>query len=233
MHAPDSDVFSRHALQLRAHGLAVLPTNIPDKKPLIKGWRRWRWPPSEKTVVQMAQRFPYANVAILPGPSGLWIADVDSADHVKEVEKLLGQTPLRVLTSRGQHLYYRAPQNCSGLPENLRAFGLEVDLKAGNSVVIVPPSRHHNGCFYRHEDCDWGALERLPEPNFARLRGLLSKKNDDRLTYTGRVPEGWRGLTLNDLLCRDAAYVESFEELLDVGRTLNEDGCSRSLAMLR
>jgi hypothetical protein len=42
-HNLQGGIFAAHALQLRAHGLAVLPAD--GKVPLIKGWQKWRWPP--------------------------------------------------------------------------------------------------------------------------------------------------------------------------------------------
>jgi hypothetical protein len=153
MRAPASltepGIFANHALQLRAHGLAVLPTD--GKVPLIKNWNKWRHLPSPTTVGQLARQFPRANVAILPGPSGLFVADVDAADQAAEVEELLGRTPLHVLSDRGTHLYYRNVKGCTDLPVNLRSIGLDVDLKAGNGIVIAPPSRHQSGAVYRHD----------------------------------------------------------------------------------
>ena len=212
-------IFASHALQLRAHGLAVLPAD--GKVPLIKNWNKWRHLPSPKTVSQLARQFPEANVAILPGPSGLFVADVDAADQAAEVEELLGRTPLHVLSDRGEHLYYRHTDACNNLPGNLAALGLKVDLKAGNSIVIAPPSLHQSGAVYRHDGCDWRALERLPEPNVDRLRALLWKPAREQTSE--RYTEGQRGLGLNRLLCRHAGFVASFDELLDVARTINDD----------
>jgi hypothetical protein len=234
MHGPanatEDGIFASHALQLRAHGLAVLPIAPPvndgraddGKKPLIKGFNAWRGPPSVRTVARFAQKYPDANIAVLPGASNLFIADVDSAEQAAEVEELFGRTPLHVQTSRGLHFYYRNARGCDDLPGSLRAIGLDVDLKAGNSVVLAPPSRHRTGAIYRHKGSDWHALKQIPEPNLARLRALLARKQTASVRGE-RFTEGQRGLGLNRLLCRHAAFVETFDELLDVARTINDD----------
>jgi len=193
-------IFATHAQLLRAQGLAVLPTN--GKVPLIAGWRKWRGLPSAETIDRFARQFPDANIAILPGPSRLFIADVDLAGQTSETEDLFGRTPLHVATSRGRHLYYRRVEGCDALPPNLATIGLKVDLKTGNSIVIVPPSRHQSGAIYRHEDCDWNALCELPPPNLDRLRSALEKRPaaDDRYVASQRYVEGQRGLALNRLL---------------------------------
>jgi hypothetical protein len=234
MHGPanptEDGIFASHALQLRAHGLAVLPIAPPvndgraddGKKPLIKGFNAWRGPPSVRTVELFAQKYPDANIAVLPGASNLFIADVDSAEQAAEVEELFGRTPLHVRTSRGLHFYYRNARGCDDLPASMRAIGLDVDLKAGNSVVLAPPSRHHTGAIYRHEGSDWHALKHIPEPDLARVRALLARKQTASLRGE-RFTEGQRGLGLNRLLCKHAAFTETFDELLDVARTINED----------
>lgn len=116
------------------------------------------------------------------------------------------------------HLYYRDRRGTSDLPPNLAGLGLKVDLKAGNSVVIAPPSRHESGAIYRHDGCDWRALDWLPEPNLDRLYAALPSKP---LADNARVTEGHRGLALNSILCRHAGFCDGFDELLDVARTHN------------
>jgi hypothetical protein len=112
------------------------------------------------------------------------------------------------------------------LPPNLAAIGLKVDLKAGNSIVIVPPSIHQSGAIYRHDGCDWNALRELPPPNLDRLRSALEKSTSSPKHRDGanhRYVVGQRGLALNRLLCRHAAYAGCLDELLDVARTINHD----------
>ena len=218
-----SGIFADHALRLRWHGLAVLPIGF-DKRPLINSFNKWRVPPSVKTVKQLSSKFPNANLAFLPGlsgPKGLYIVDVDDAHQEHEVETLFGTTPVRVLTSRGVHLYYRNFEGSSS--GTLRKNGLNVDLKAGNSIVIAPPSRHESGAIYRHgEGSDWSALERLPTPNLEALKRLLRQRQREPFTRQRPVLKGKRHVTLNGTLCAHVWSVDTFDDLLDFARTQND-----------
>jgi len=214
-------VFGRHGDPMATLGLAIVPLG-QDRKPLVAGFSKWSHRPSQHVVALWARKFPDANVGILPGLSGLWVADVDDAEQVREVEGLLGPTPLHVITSRGAHLYYARP--CERLPGTLRRYGLNVDLKAGNSVVIAPPSIHESGHVYCHKDADWSALENLARPDIERLRHFLKRKSGGSPANDRRhMRDGSRKQWLNDELCRHAPWCESFEELLDKARTLNSE----------
>lgn len=224
MHADSHGIFADHALELRAFGLAVIP--VEGKSPQLKGYRQWRSPPSSKMLERLAGRFPNANIGILPGPSKVFVADVDVAGQADEVEGLLGRTPLHVRSRRGVHLYYRDQKGTHGLPATLAALGLKVDLKGGCSIVVAPPSVHESGAIYRHDNCDWGALRDLPPPDINRLRKALERTTVREPQFAQpdeRYTEGHRGLGLNRILCRHAAFCDDFEGLLDVARNANAD----------
>src|SRR5215813_10732692 len=135
-------IFGGHGLQLRQYGLAVLPIG-PNRTPYVSGFNRWSKPPAEGTVAEWCGKYPNANIALIPGLSGVIVVDSDDAGQDGNVEELFGPTPLRVLTGRGRHRYYRRVKD--RLPGNLRAFGLNCDLKTGSNLVIVPPSLHESG----------------------------------------------------------------------------------------
>jgi hypothetical protein len=214
-------IFGDNAQRMAAAGLAVIPL-APDRQPFVAQFNKWSRAPGARTVAKWAESHPTANIGIIPGLSNLWVADADSRDEVSEVEDLLGETGLRVKTNRGAHLYYAKP--CERFPSSLRKFGLNVDLKAGNSIVIAPPSRHESGARYQIEKGDWSALKDLPRPNTERLRKLLSGQQVSLAPHRAdNLPmrDNSRGLALNDRLCAHAWAVDTFEELLDVAQTLN------------
>ena len=214
-------VFGDHAEHMASLGLAVVPLGR-DRKPKVSGFNRWSHPPAVSTVADWVQRHPDANIGILPGLSGVWVADVDSADQVNEVENLLGQTPLRVRTKRGVHLYYA--ETHERLPGTLRKNGLNVDLKAGNSIVIAPPSLHESGHRYRLDGADWSARSELPRPNIERLCRFLEGQGKRTVADSAReMRDGSRKQWFNDELVKQVSYCDTFDELLDVTRTLNMD----------
>ena len=65
-----SEVFGAAAEELLSHGLAVLPIDV-DKKPLVSGFDGWHRRPGLSTVRTWATKFPYANIAVIPGISGI------------------------------------------------------------------------------------------------------------------------------------------------------------------
>ena len=212
-------VFGNHAEQMASFGLAVVPLGR-DRKPKVAGFNRWSHRPSELAVADWALEHPDANIGIIPGLSGVWVADVDSADQVGEVVDLLGPTPLHVRTSRGEHLYYADPRE--RLPGTLRKYGLDVDLMAGNSIVIAPPSIHESGHIYRLDGADWSALGDLPRPNAEQLHQFLKRQSKKTVGGTEReMRDGSRKQGLNDFLCSQVAYCDNIDELLDVARTKN------------
>ncbi len=150
-------VFAIHAQELREKRLAVLPIG-PDRTPHVSGFKRLKHRPGAALVDKWREKFPTDNIAALPGLSGkgATVADCDALAHDDEFEDRFGKSELRVRTRRGMHFWYaRVP---FPLPGNLRKFGLDIDLKTGNQLVIVPPSVHPSGHVYRLEGCDWDAL---------------------------------------------------------------------------
>ena len=214
-------VFGRHAEHMAGIGLAVVPLGH-DRKPLVAGFNKWSHRPSKHVIAGWARKHPDANIGLLPGLSGVWVADVDDADQVNDVEDLLGPTPLHVMTNRGEHLYYAKP--CERVPGTLRNQGLNVDLKAGHSVVIAPPSIHESGHRYHHKDADWSALGDLPRPNIERLRQFLKRESERAPANNSReMRDGSRKQWLNDLLCKHVVFCDTFNELLDKARTENSE----------
>lgn len=220
--AASSNVFAENALQLHGYGLCVVPMGA-DRKPQVRGFQKWLRRPSEGSVRAWVAKYGNCNIAIVPGLSNVIVADSDDALEDDQVEKLLGRTSLCVLTRRGRHRYYQCPN--TDLPRDLRRFGLNVDLKAGNSIVIVPPSVHESGILYRHDNCDWGALADLPQLNLGNLQELMKGSpgalNDQRHLLKGRMRANSRGLWLNDRLC--AMPASSYAQLLDHAGQLNNE----------
>jgi Bifunctional DNA primase/polymerase, N-terminal len=225
-------IFANHARQMQKHGLAVLPVGR-DKIPCVSGFAKWSRPPTEATIAKWIEQYPADNIAIIPGLSNVLVADVDDLGDVPLLEDLLGPSPVRVSTGRGTHLYYRDPRQ--RLPTNLRMFGLNADLKTGNSIVVAPPSIHQSGRRYTlHGEASWADLADLPVPDLNALHSFIERdKPPFAAGRDGReMRDGSRRQWLNDQLCRHVSFCETFRDLLDVARTENQGLAERGLVPL-
>jgi hypothetical protein len=226
-------VFAENAQVMAQHGLAVIPI-ARNREPYVIGFNRWSRPPGRRALDRWAQQYPRANIAVVPGLSGVMVADVDNANDVPAVEGLLGATPLRTRTRRGMHLWYAKPD--VRLPGDLRKYGLDVDLKAGANLVIAPPSIHESGVAYALDDgCDWTALRDVVQPMVNRLQHLVNAHAKEVVVSTSghrEMRDGSRGQWLNDRLCRHAAACANFEEMMDVAMTLKQELAKRGLEPL-
>ena len=180
----DPVIFGKHAPYMAKLGLAVLPLKR-DRTPLVSRFNKWKSRPSEGRVEVWAEDHPGANIGILPGLSDLIVIDNDDLEQDELVESLCGPTPLTVRSNRGRHRYYKKP--AESLPSNLRSFGLKVDVKSGNSIVIAPPSIHQSGKLYTLEGSDWSALGRLPDLDVERLQNHLRKEKRDKGATAGNA----------------------------------------------
>lgn len=214
-------IFADHALTLLKRGLAVLP--CAGKAPLVGGFNRWRQPPSELTVEKWRSKFPDANIGYHAALSGLIVVDADSIAAIDKCRSVFGATPGRVRTRRGEHALYRAPAGGMPASVNLRAFGFDADLKfeRGSSIVIAPPSLHPAGGTYRWIDCDPTVLGDLPIFDVSCLQKFLVRPSVE--PSPARMRDGSRKQWLNDRLCAQVGFCDSFDDLLDVAMTLNDE----------
>lgn len=224
-------IFADNFKSLSELGFAIIPCKGDDgKKPLVANFNKWKNPPSEFQLSQWAKKYPAANIGALTGLSGIIVVDVDNLHDLDIAIDLFGDTPLKSRTSRGSHLIYRSVPKVKS--KNLRPYNLEIDIKAGTSHVLLPPSQHSSGAIYSWDNCDCIKLGELPLFKANRLHELtagietLSPANDNkpqRSKMQGPVAEGERGITLNDRLCKQASFCNTFDDLLDIARSINDE----------
>jgi hypothetical protein len=148
---------------MRRHGLAPLALGGDDgKRPLLKGFDHWRFAPTERTLAKLTHRFGNANVGAVCAPSGIVVIDLDDRSILDITEERLGKSPLMVDTpGGGVHLYYRNPEGIGCV--NLRAAGIQGDVKGRGGVVVCPPSRNPaTGNDYRFRQGWWSAVPHAP-----------------------------------------------------------------------
>jgi len=220
--------FAAAALQLHAHGLAVVPCPSDNGKSTagaVRGFNRWKKHPGSDYIRKMMLRWPQANIGIITDLSRVTVVDIDDASLVETMIKRFGETPLKTASpSGGLHLWYRHNGERSG---SLRSReGLAVDVKGKAGLIVVPPSIRpegpHAGKPYRFISGSWDDLKRLPPIR----QGSLPRGRDvatGTVTSLRAVREGQRNNTLFKVLLREARSCDDSETLLDVARTIAAD----------
>jgi hypothetical protein len=145
-----------------------------------------------------SNRFDYRNAegvfhtirtafAIITGPSRLVIIDLDNPDAIRAWAERFGIPTTRIANSpRGKHLYFLAPADTIIRPGVSIMPG--VDIRAGESYIIAPPSITLGGAYIWAND---NPIEPLPR----EVIDLISERahNDrERIPDGERIPEGKR-----------------------------------------
>jgi hypothetical protein len=246
-----TDVFGIHALRMCREGFAVLPT--AGKRPLMSGFDRWSNAPQIGVVAKWAADRPDADIAYVPGISkaergghGLVVVDADDAEACDRIVELFGDTPGKVKTRRGAHFIFRDSGTSLGKLTSLKSFGINADLKHGNSIVIAPPSRHaeERDFTYSWIECNASVIHDLPPFDAHALQkltdGARGSETLPNATKTAPAPGAWgtaatlgkafphlfrdgsRKLGLNDHLAAHAwAFSDDTDACLDVAHTWN------------
>ncbi len=166
----------REMTALFARGFHLMPCGGDDgKKPLRKGWNtptRKRMP--FDVVMEVMRRNNSSTYGVRL--DGHVVVDCDTWDD--ETEKLVAErfpeTPYKVRTSRGMHLYYRAGDP---VPRNIKRAGIQIDFKAGPSHFVVGPgSVRPDGKAYVPNIPDLALLPELPRFRDADGRGSTAAK---------------------------------------------------------
>lgn len=190
---------------LSKYGLVAFPLGGDDgKKPLVANWTKLRW------SAPALSNFSRANTAIAMRQSKLTVVDVDDHNALPECLDRFGDTPVKVQTSRGYHLYFRANGE-RGM--KLRP-DLVADLKTGNAYVVAPDSIHvKTGKIYTWIEGGPELLEpsndRLPTIKPGALEGLSRSRQGSKQDAALEPPRDSQGRILDG--CRtDVPYSPIF-----------------------
>ncbi len=127
----------RASHEISALGFHLVPCEPGSKIPLIA----WKDAPSDSDAIDgWFDRFGSdINIAIHAGKSGVVVLDADSSEAEDWIAQHRPPTPVRVRSPRGgSHHYFSAESTPPPPAQNL--FGIGLDVRAGASIVIVPPS---------------------------------------------------------------------------------------------
>ena len=159
------------ARRLVQRGFSVIPLDHPKRPATTNPERagkvptaRWepfqRRRPTDDELMAWFDDGTLHNIAIVTGPqSGIVVVDLDSSGALAWAIAHLPFTPMRVITGKGEHWYYRHPGHIA-IRNRARvetADGvLAIDIRGDGGYVVAPGSMHHTGHIYR-------APERWPE----------------------------------------------------------------------
>jgi len=153
------------ALELSSRGYCPVP--VVDKKPTI-AWKKIGLDRRRPTDDEIHQWFSNGspNIGVLTGRfHGLTVVDGDSQEAVEYIQAITGGSPMRVVTSKGKHFYFRH----SGFATKSVARIVDdppVDIRADGGLIIAPGSVHHTGLIYMLDDeCDLVSVKDLPPYN--------------------------------------------------------------------
>lgn len=169
--------FLRSASAYAERGFYVFPLQPGDKVPFpyTRGEHDATTDPAE--ILRWARRWPDANVAIVPGKSGLFVVDVDTRNFGDESLRALPPLPDTATTltgGGGLHLWFKRPESLGGRKckalhfPGLKTSGLDVK-GVCSGYVVAPPSFHPSGRRYL-----WECLSRVDEVPIADCPAWLS-----------------------------------------------------------
>lgn len=154
----------------------------PGKHPRLADWEANASADVDQ-VTQWWHRWPYANIGIAAGRSGILAFDLDSYKDSYDGDKLLEPADLETVTSLtgsgGSHLIYRLPDDV--LYTNARgALPKGIDIRAHGGQFVAPPSVHPSGRAYQWES-DYGPHEREPIALPLHLAAILDAHKNTAL----------------------------------------------------
>jgi hypothetical protein len=189
------------------HGIITFPVG-GNKKPAIRNFQRIGADVSRELTTKPKLAGLPAIGFTTDHRNGVTVLDINVANENVLADALNrhGQTPLIARTGSGKfHAYYRH----NGERRKIRPWrGLPIDLLGTGGFVVAPPSQVAKG-EYSFIQGSLDDVDRLPV-----LRNV---------DLARPVQEGERNNKLWRHCMKAAHHVESFDELLDVARTFNDD----------
>lgn len=201
-------IFSAAQAMYAEHGIVTFPVR-KNKRPAIGNYQKLGARGS-RVLAQSRLASSPAIGFMTNHRNGVTILDVDVPDEGVLADALArhGHTPLIARSGGGKfHAYYRH----NGERRRIRPWrGLPIDLLGAGGLAVAPPS-HVEAGEYSFIEGSLDDLDRLPT-----LRNLDLPKPEG-------AKDGERGKKIFEHLMRAAHHVDSFDELLDVGRTFNDN----------
>jgi hypothetical protein len=204
-------------------GAGLYPFPVAGKRPLITAYGRHR--PGAATTIRWAERFDAANLGLSTRMHRLAVFDADDPEAVALFAAVLGRSPLRVRTRRGEHWYFADPAGAVAGANH--PGGQAFDIRAsGTADFVLAPGSVNGAAVYEivgyageRPIAEYAArLRDLPPADPRALAALLDhgRRSAPRIPNgsaadgkilrlpSGAIPEGQRNNTLFQLACREA-----------------------------
>ncbi|WP_407149870.1 bifunctional DNA primase/polymerase [Bradyrhizobium sp. ORS 86] len=209
-------LFAKWQPEYAARGLPTFPVKVigNDKRPAIRGYMKVGSLSSEKLVKQFADASAFGLAC--GRMTGLTVLDVDCKDEHVLGDALArhGETPFVVRTGSGN---FQAWYRHGGEKRQVRPWGSELPIdQLGDGYVVAPPSEGKRMAY----EIVQGTLDDLPNLPFMQNAWWPGDQAHRR-----PAREGERNKVLWRHCMRDAHSCDTFDDLLDVARTFNEDSC--------
>ena len=187
--------------------------------PIVKGTKMppkdFKWEPYQQrqpTIDEVElwfKQWPDCQIALVTGMvSGIGVIDADGPIGVQWMKKTLPTTPVYQKTAKGWHAFYKLTDSIG----NRAKFQPELDVRGQGGYVLIAPSLHPNGSYYKLSfPINGQGWDDLPEFPY----DLIQPKTKDLITLQP-VDEGERNDTLARIIGSYIGRNLSFEEILNL-----------------
>jgi len=168
------------ALEYLDRGWSIIPIK-GDKRPAIK-WAEFQTRhPTPEEVEEWWTKWPDYDIAIVTGEiSGLVVVDCDNDEALAAAMEAGMQSPIRVKTKRGEHLYFEHPKDGirRGPRAGVNSRGADwpkingLDFRGDGSYALLPPSNNY----------EWNIPPYMDWDEFPVWRDWKPSLKEDRLT---------------------------------------------------
>jgi len=215
-------IFARWQRVYAEHGIATFPVVVKDgkKKPAVRGYLELGPDVSQ----QLVAKFPTSDALgfALGRRNKITVLDVDTPDETVLADALVryGRTPIIVRSGSGN---FQAWYQDNGERRRIRPWGPDcpIDVLGEGGYVVAPPSKGARGN-YEIIQGSLDDLDRLPVIQ-GLDGGFYTHATTIKPTPSRNVREGRRNDALFKHCLRNARSCDTFDALLDVARTRNDE----------
>lgn len=185
----------------------------PGKHPRLKKWTEFQNRlPTVKEVKTWFEQWPDSNIATITGKvSNLVVVDIDDIDVYKKIFNASPTGMFSTTGSGGKHLFYEYPDGVDKVPNSVSKLMPEVDVRGDGGYVVLPPSNHASGGFYK-----WNRTKTAKALSEEALDIILNREEEPEKVSTSKdarknwiedtIRNGIKDGSRNDTIAKLAGY---------------------------